>query len=85
MRCRHRLHGRLSIGRANDILRRHRSLHLSRARVPGVIRQEARSIHHVVEVIWHVLRPASPIGVRGRLSSESQFDGYKSVLLLGQD
>jgi hypothetical protein len=80
MRCWHALHGRLGIRRANDILRRHRSVHLSRPSVPGVIWQETRSIHHVVELIWHVLRPASPVGVRGRLSSESQFDACKSVL-----
>lgn len=87
VRCRHGLHRSLGVRRANDVLHGHGPLlHLRRTSIAGVIRQQARSVHHVVvEVVGHVLRPASPIGVRGRLSSESQFVKYKSALRVWQD
>ena len=62
------------VSRANDIMShvalRLLVLHLRSRRAARVVRQVALTVHHI-EVVGHVLRPATPVGMRGRLSSES--------------
>ena len=87
VRSRHGLHGSSSVCRSYDILGSWSHLSLLnlgrwwRVGVPGVVWHKARSVHHV-EVVCHLLWPASPVGVSWLLSSESQFDGCAVKLIL---
>lgn len=86
VRSRHGLHGSSSVGRSYHILGSWSHLSLLNLRwwwlrVPGVVWHKRRSVHHV-EVVCHLLWPASPVGVSWLLSSESQFDGCAVKLIL---
>lgn len=72
------------VGRANNVLRSHGSLllHLRRSST-SIVWQETLAVHHV-EVVGHVLRPTSPVGVRSGLSSKSHWCGDVSSTFVEQ-